>query len=199
MSALYASCLKRPIWRTVAGAPPPCNAHPVDLYAEPDESDAGALRRQLARELDIPESALAKTRIARPARLIITEVEEASEPLPPSNSQYLVGKYLEVVVTVEGRGFEIAEYQCSGGAPTAIWPARRLDGALTFEEGAGLLQVLSPENRAVVIDSFIRRLSDKRRRRYTTCKYCKKKTPPESLWGLNVCDGCASTELGILF
>ena len=172
---------------------------PVDLYADPDESNAQALRRQLARELDIPESALAKTRIASSARFIICEEEETSEPLPPSDSQYLVGKYLEVVVTVEGRGFEIAEYQRQGGQMVYIPPRRRRQGALSFDEGAGLLQVLSPENRAAVIDSFIHRLSIKRRQRYTTCKYCKEMTPPESLYELNVCEGCAITELGVLF
>jgi len=171
----------------------------VDPYADPDESNAQALRRQLARELAIPEAVLAKTRIASSARYIISEEDETSEPLPPSDSQYLVGKYLEVVVTVEGRGFEIAEYLEHGGQMMPITPTRRREGALSVEEGAGLLEVLSPENRAVVIDSFIRRLSNKRRHRYTTCKYCKERTPPESLWKLNVCDGCAVTELGILF
>ena len=180
-------------------APPPCHARAVDPYADPDESNAQALRRQLARELDIPESALAKTRIARPSRFIITEEEETSEPLRPSDSQFLVGKDLEVVLTVEGRAFEIAELINLGRAWIPVTPVRRPDGALTFEEAAGLLQVLSPENRAVVIDSFIRRLSNKRRQRYTTCRYCKEKTPPESLWELNVCDGCAASELGILF
>jgi len=175
----------------------------VDLYAEPDESDAAALRRQLARELDVSESALAKTRIARPARLITTEREATSEPLRPSGAQYLVGKYLEVVLTVEGRAFEIAEYEDQGFGlgmiPTT--PVRRPDGALTFAEGAGLLNVLSPENRAVVIDSFIRRLSNRRRHRYIRCRFCQKMTAPE--WATNgdpnVCDECAITELGILF
>ena len=172
---------------------------PVDLYADPDESNAQALRPQLARELGIPEAALAKTRIASPARFIISEEEETSEPLRPSDTQYLVGKYLEVVVTVERCGFEIAELKILGGGMVPFIPVRRAKGSLSFDEGAGLLNVLSPENRAVLVDAVVRRLTNIRRHRYTTCKYCSEKTPPEALWQLNVCEGCAATELGILF
>ena len=172
---------------------------PVDLYADPDESNAQALRRQLARELDIPESALAKTRIARPARFITTEREATSEPLHPSDSQYLVGKYLEVVFTVEGRGFEIAEYTSHGGWDTPITPARRTDGALRFDEGAVLLQVLSPDNRAVVVDALVRRLSRNRRSRWHRCRACRAMTPPEAFYQDNVCVGCTYDVFGILF
>ena len=173
----------------------------MDLYADPDESNAAALRRQLARELDIPESALAKTRIARPARFIAEDNEATSEPIEPSDSQYLVGKYLEVVVTVGQRAFEIAEYEDLGGGMIPITPARRSDGALTLNEGAGLLEVLSPENRAVVVDVVIRRLSNSRRHRYTRCKFCQEMTPPELATSgeANVCDACATSELGIVF
>ena len=179
--------------------PPSCNARTVDVYAEPVESDAPALRRQLARELDIPESALAKTRIARPARFIVTEENATSEPLPPSNSQHLVGKHLEVVVTVEGRGFEIAEYKYFGGVDTPITPARRLDGALSFAEGAVLLEVFSPENRAAVVDVLIRRLSTNRRGRWHRCRACKTMTPPEAFYQDKVCNGCAYKVFGIVF
>jgi hypothetical protein len=173
----------------------------MDLYGPPDELDAATLRSQLAREIGIPESVLAKTRIASSARFIIIEEEETSEPLPPSSSQYLVGKYLEVVVTVERHGFEIAELKNLGGGMIPFTPTRRPEGALSFDEGAGLLNVLSPENRAVVIDSFIRRLSNRRRHRYIRCRFCKTMTAPESTINseANVCDGCAVTELGIVF
>ena len=172
---------------------------PVDLYADPDESNAQALRRQLARELAVPEAALARTRIARSARLIITEEDVTSEPLPPSVSQYLVGKYLEVVITVERRGFEIAEYTSHGGWDTPIIPARRTDGALTFDEGAVLLQVLSPDNRAVVVDALVRRLSRNRRSRWHRCRACRAMTPPEAFYQDNVCVGCTYDVFGILF
>ena len=172
---------------------------PVDLYADPDESNAAALRGQLARELDIPESSLAKTRIASSARLIISEEDETSEPLRPSDSQYLVGKYLEVVLTVEGRGFEIAEFKYFGGVDTPITPARRLDGALSFAEGAVLLEVLSSGNRAVVVDVLIRRLSTNRRSRWHRCRACKAMTPPEAFYQDKVCTGCAYEVFGIVF
>lgn len=173
----------------------------MDFFTPPDETHVDKLRWQITCQLDLAHGSLSNLRVGRPAFYVGEHIENFLEGglLPPSETQYLVGNYLEVVLTIEGRSFEIAEYEPFGGGMTAFTPVRRSQGAHTFREGASLLEVLSPENRAVVIDSLVRRFSNSRRHRYSRCKFCREMTPPESIFEPNICEECAVSELGVVF
>ena len=173
----------------------------MDPYRPPDEFEAQLLRRELAHDLGIPESALVNILVARPTRFIAerSEAVYSEEPIPPSNTQYMVGKYLEVVITVDSDQFEIAEYEDLGGGMVPITLVRRQDGALTFTKTGAARSMRSPAELGEVVEATIRRLSNSRRHRYQRCRFCREMTPPELICQPGVCEPCAVTELGIVF
>ncbi len=173
----------------------------MDFFTPPDETHVHELRLQIADQLDLAHGSLSNLRVGRPAFHVSEHTENflVGGLLPPSETQYLVGKYLEVVLTIEGRSFEIAEYELLGGWGIDFTPIRRTQGALTFREGASLLEVLSPETRGIVFNSMVRKLTNQRRHRYSRCKFCREMTPPESIFEPNICVECAVSELGVVF
>jgi hypothetical protein len=183
-------------------------------FDEPtDESNADELRVEVASRLGIDSAFLSKTRIIR-SPFHVKEAPVGCDLLfdpsdPPALDQYLVGKHLEVVLTVEGSAFEIAEYQDLGGGMVPTTPVRRrskssisvesselnIQGMLGFELSQELRCSLSQEELGAIVAATIRHLSTTRRRRYRRCQYCKVMTPPEAQFQRDCCEECATKTL----
>ena len=171
-----------------------------------DESNAGELRQQLAKEIGIPTSALASVRIARPDAFIPSSDDKGNDVRWSDSftSQYLVGKHLEAVLTVNPSfGFdghlEIAELEGFWESVGHCAPRRRAKGSITLEGLMAPQEHLGSEELGDVVVGTIRRLSETRRRRYRKCRFCKEMTPPEYRFDPDVCMGCASSEFGIVY
>jgi hypothetical protein len=113
--------------------------------------------------------------------------------------QYLVGRHLEVVLTVRHPAFEIAELAWWGGPPMTLVPYRLRTTAVSFPHGAALIGSLDLEELAEAVVFEVRRLSTRRRRRYRRCQFCREMVPPEERFSPSVCLACASDHLGIVF
>ncbi len=181
----------------------------VHLFESLDESNAPTPRSQLALDLGIPVSTLGATRVALPNSYIDVgrdDYIDNSTPPPgrPEQSQYLVGKHLEVVITVKypdfGEGpFEISELEGCWQSVAHCVPSRRRAGSLPFDEGAALHDVLGPNELGAEVVRRIEALSSSRRKRYQRCKFCNDLTPPEHLFGSYVCMGCATEQFGVVY
>jgi hypothetical protein len=116
-----------------------------------------------------------------------------------SAPQHLVGLHGEVVLTEGPIGFELAELAVYWRGPGRPVHHRLESGALTFEEGAALLERLDGDELGALVVATVRRLSNRRRRRYRRCELCREMVPPEHRLGDSVCMTCATEQLGVVY
>lgn len=162
-----------------------------------------ALSDVVERELGLRTGTLGAVPIALPDQYIPPEdhrdVVDDSRIWPPSERQFLVGKYLEVVLTFDRGGCELAELQYEFRPPCPDLLYRRDAGAEQIGDIAGLRRHLGQDEFEHRIIQSIRRLSTKRRSRYRRCAHCREMMPPGAFFEGPICFGCAPEVFGLVF
>ena len=174
----------------------------VSVYQQKQQK----LRSALALDLAIPPETLKGIRVRMPFEFIPSEATSESqlEITVRDQSQYLVGRFLEVVITInphfpDERSFQIAEFERQWLSVSHYSPQRRSLGSLSFTESTDLRVNLGGSDLGREIARTIRELSRTRRQRYERCEYCNRSTPPEFLLGSGTCMDCGSRVFGIVY
>ena len=162
-----------------------------------------ALSDVVERELGLRTGTLGAVPIALPDQYIPPEdhrdVVDDFTIWPPSERQFLVGKHLEVVLTFDRGGCELAELQYEFRPPCPDLLYRRDAGAVQIGAIADLRRHLGQEEFEQLILQSIRRLSTKRRSRYRRCAHCREMMPPGAFFEGAICFGCAPEVFGLVF
>ncbi len=168
-----------------------------------DGAAALDFRGELARELGLRDEVLRGIPISVPDQYVPAEDEHDGDVVfaswPSSKQQYLVGKYLEVVLTMNSGACELAELQSVCCAPCPDLFFRRSAGAVKIANLADLRIRLGQEAFERRIVETIRRLSTKRRSRYRRCARCHEMTPPGAFFRGAICLNCAHAQFGVVF
>ena len=183
----------------------------ADLQASIEEMDrvaklliGGDLRAQVGSALGVPEDTLLDTQFLLVEAFIPDEENSTSmldrlEFMMELPIQFLTGKYLEIVITIQNGGFEIAEFSRICRPPLPDLEFRRSNGSLSFSESYELRRSLSEEELGKFVVTTIQKLSARRRRRYRRCRCCYNMIESGSLFCKDVCLGCAPNEFGLVF